>query len=380
VNVAHITPSFYPATRYGGPPQSTYRLCRSAAHAGANVRVLTTDADGSHHVLTNVPVGTEHRLEPGLTVRYEHRQRPESLSAGLLRVLPEIIQWADVVHLTAVYSFPTFPTLALCRRWNKPVVWTPRGALERWPGTTRPAAKAVWETFCRVLLPAHIAMHVTSDREKEQSVRRFPKLSMAVIPNGVDIPAMAPARRQEPELRLLYLGRLDPKKGLENLLEACAGLKNVLERPWTLTIAGEGTPAYEASLHMRSQQLSLGNQVRWVGRVEGEAKEACFAKSDWTIVPSYTENFCMVVAEALARAVPVIASKGTPWEGLEAAGCGLWVDNSPAVLTQAIASAARLDTAMMGARGRAWMQSAFSWEKTGRDMVALYKRLVQENS
>src|SRR5262249_52028069 len=145
-----------------------------------------------------------------------------AVSPVLLTVLPSYIHWADVVHLTAVYSFPTFPTLFFCRLFNKPVVWSPRGALQRWEGSSRVVHKWVWESICERLAPrSGLVLHVTSQAEAEQSRRRFPRLRAVVIPNGVDVPQNLKRNASNGTLRLLYLGRLHPVKGIEALLEAC---------------------------------------------------------------------------------------------------------------------------------------------------------------
>jgi glycosyltransferase involved in cell wall biosynthesis len=115
--------------------------------------------------------------------------------------------------------------------------------------------------------------------------------------------------------------------------------------------------------------------VRWVGQVEEPDKEALFQAADMVIVPSHLENFCVVVAEALAHGIPVVASRGTPWPRLESEGCGLWVDNRPESLAQAIDQIERMPLADMGKKGRAWMKSEFSWEQVGRRMLELYERV-----
>jgi glycosyltransferase involved in cell wall biosynthesis len=111
-----------------------------------------------------------------------------------------------------------------------------------------------------------------------------------------------------------------------------------------------------------------------LGAVLSETKQRLFECSDVALVPSYTENFGIVVAEALAHGVPVIASKGTPWSRLEAMKCGLWVDNDPKTLAEAIRGISSMSLEEMGRRGRAWMQNEFSWLSVTKQMVDLYDR------
>lgn len=373
MKVLHVVPSFYPAFNYGGPITSVYELCAGLVRQGCDVRVLTTDANGLGTVL-DVVKDAPVTLPPGLAVRYCPRIFRHSVSPHLLRLLVPSIRWADVVHLTAVYNFPTFPTLATCRWLGKPVVWSPRGALQRWQSSRRPRLKAGWESVCRRLAPGNMVLHVTSEREAEESAAKLPRARAVVIPNGVELPARLDHCNGCGRLRLLFLGRIDPKKGIENLLAACQRLH--IEKPWSLTIAGSGDAAYTAGLEECARHLGLRERVRFAGEVRGQAKAHLFAESDLAVFPSHTENFAMVVAEALAHGVPVIASKGTPWSGVEAHGCGLWVENDPATLAAAIERMSHMPLGEMGERGRRWMEEEFAWETVAREMLQLYGKLV----
>jgi glycosyltransferase involved in cell wall biosynthesis len=378
MKVLHVSPSFYPSKAYGGTIRSGYGLCRGLAQLGCDVRVLTTDTDGLGRTL-GVANDREVQVD-GLRVRYCHKRLRHSVSPALLRVLPSYIQWANVVHLTAVYSFPTFPTLFFCRLFNKPVVWSPRGALQRWEGSSRVVHKWVWESICQKLAPRNnLVLHVTSQAEAEQSLKRFPILRAVVIPNGVELPQNLKRSASNGRLRLLYLGRLHPIKGIETLLEAC-GIVGRLSPDWHLFIAGTGLPSYVDFLKSKVRELGLSEQVEFVGEVFEEKKEALFAQSDVALVPSHIENFGIVVAESLAHAVPVIASKGTPWIGLETNRCGLWVDNDPESLATAIRKIRTLPLQEMGQRGREWMEKDFSWESLSGEMLAVYRECIRSQT
>jgi glycosyltransferase involved in cell wall biosynthesis len=372
MKVLHVAPSFYPAFRYGGPTRTVYGLCKELARQGAEVRVLTTDANGPES-LVGVSGKKEELLAPGFSVRYCRRVMRGSVSVELLWHLLSSVRWADVVHLTAVYSFPTIPTLQVCRRLEKPVIWSPRGALQRWKGSTRPWLKTVWECLCKRVAPNRTILHVTSMEERRDSQKRFPDFEAVVVPNGVEMPADLHSVTGNGTLRLLFLGRLHPVKGVENLLEACRLLEIGQNLTWSLTIAGTGEADYVESLRSRISALGLSQKVVMVGEIVGDAKQRLFEHADLTIVPSFMENFGLVVAESLAHGVPVIASKGTPWEGLERVGCGLWVDQDPDSLAKAIELASRMPLREMGGRGRAWMKKDFSWDSIGRRMAQLYR-------
>ena len=375
MKVLHVVPSFLPAYSYGGPIRSTFELCRNAVELGCEVRVLTTDANGLDRVL-DVDKNKEVQLPEGFRVRYCPRRQRHSVSPTLMRLLPTYLRWADVVHLTGVYNFPTFPTIFWGRLLHKPLVWSPRGALQRWEGSSRIGLKGIWDfLWYHTADRVELMMHVTSEQESCETLARFPKLRMATIPNGVDVPVDLNRIQRKCELRLLFIGRLDPKKGIEALLKACSLIE--LAPPWRLAIAGWGQPEYVSQLKDQIQALGLTGRVEMLGAVLSEQKKGLFECSDVALVPSYTENFAIVVAEALAHGVSVIASKGTPWSRLEDMRCGLWVDNDPESLANAIRNISTMPLQDMGRRGREWMQREFSWRSVTNQMLALYRECAR---
>ena len=204
---------------------------------------------------------------------------------------------------------------------------------------------------------------------------RMPTLSISTIPNGVELPALCGKRDWMPKsiLRLLYLGRLDPIKGIENLIRAIAvNQSEVL----TLRICGTGEASYVEYLRGLAHNLGLQDRITFVGAVESDRKYLEFQSADACIVPSYSESFGMVVAESLAHGVPVVASCATPWSELQRRRCGLWVNNSPRSLANAISQLRHRNLAEMGSRGRAWMSDSFDWRSVAAQMAALYRRLV----
>jgi glycosyltransferase involved in cell wall biosynthesis len=372
MKVLHVVPSFHPAYLYGGPIRSTFELCRNLVKLGCEVRVLTTDANGLNQTL-DVEKNQEVELPEGFRVRYCRRRQRHSVSPTLIRLLPSYMRWADVVHLTGVYNFPTFPTIWWGRSLKKPLIWSPRGALQRWEGSSRIGLKKVWDfLWYHTADRADLTMHVTSEHERRETLARFPKLGMAMIPNGVDVPAEISRVEKQEELRLLFIGRLDPKKGIEALLKACSLIDSA--PPWRLAIAGWGAPEYISQLKKQIYALGVEGRVEMMGEVLSEAKKKLFERSDVTLVPSHTENFAIVVAEALAHGVPVIASKGTPWSRLEQMKCGLWVENDPQTLADAIRSISVMPLQSMGSIGREWMQKEFSWRTVTEQMLGLYHR------
>ncbi|PJI85111.1 glycosyltransferase involved in cell wall biosynthesis [Yoonia maricola] len=369
MKVLHVVPTFYPATYWGGPIWSTKAICDGiAALEDVELRVLTSDAAGPAIHDRVVPANLPY------PVHYARRFAGHCIAPGLLAHLPAAIGWADIVHVTGTYNMPTLPAFVLARALGKPVVWSPRGALqatEDWADAPNLAMKRGFEHIAHVLRPCNAVLHVTAAQEARHSLRRLGAMAHVVIPNAVDVPAHVPDRRPDGRVhRLMFLSRLHPKKGLEALFDAMAHLPAM----FTLDIYGTGDASYVRMLKTRAR-LSNG-RIRLHGHVEGAAKAAAFAKADIFVLPSHSENFGIVVAEALAHAVPVLTTQTTPWQDLDRYACGRCIDLPRCDLAAEIMAIAAGDLADMGQRGRAWMRRDFSTAAMVDGFEALYRGLV----
>jgi glycosyltransferase involved in cell wall biosynthesis len=144
----------------------------------------------------------------------------------------------------------------------------------------------------------------------------------------------------------------------------------------TLAVCGDSANGYARSLRALADKLKLSDRVRFEGHIAGDVKERYFAESDVLVMPSFGESFGMSVAEALAHGVPVIASKGTPWSKIATVGCGLWVDNDPDSLSNAIKRIAKMPLREMGTRGREWMKHEFGWKQMASKTLACYRQAI----
>ncbi len=372
MKILHVTPTYFPATKWGGPIWSTKAIC-DGIHALPDmaVRVLTTDAASPDPGDRVIPAGLPYPVE------FTRRMAGHSIAPGLLARLPQAVAGADVVHLTATYSFPTLPTLAVARALGRPVVWSPRGALQataEWDDAPRARSKRHFEKAVQWARPRDTVLHVTSAAEARGSIAHLPDIVTAVIPNCVDIPPVMPAKSPQDGLRLIYLGRLHPKKGLDMLLDAMDQLPDSM----TLDIYGTGSPRYEAMLRGRAARLH--GRVRLHGHMEGAAKTAAFAKSDIFVLPSHSENFGIAVAEALAHGVPAITTTGTPWQALDHHECGRCIDLETANLAYEIMQMAQSDLAGMGAKGRDWMRPDYAPEAMVSAFADLYRSLLNSRA
>lgn len=180
---------------------------------------------------------------------------------------------------------------------------SPRGMLS--PYTLRSRAKSVFHRFIGRFLLKGVVVHATSAQEQREVSALMPGVKTCCLPNLVPLP---PLQATEPVsqdcFQILFLGRIDPKKGLEWLLRALPRLKI----PYRLTIAGSGAPEYETDLRRLAEDLGLKARVVWAGWVDGAQKSRLLAGADVFVLPSHNENFANAALEALAMGTPAVLS------------------------------------------------------------------------
>ena len=200
---------------------------------------------------------------------------------------------------------------------------------------------------------------------------------IVVAPNGVDLEELdspVPDSLQVGESgrrRLLFLGRIHPKKGFDVLLPAMASIGDVLD-DWDLVIAGPDEGGYEAEVRSLIRTLGLEDRVELIGAVRGTEKLAVLRSADAFILPSHSEGFPVTVLEAMGSRLPVIVTRTSNIEGIEDRGAGIECDPTVASLEQALMRLSRTDGAelvAMGSRGRSWVEAEFTWSAITRTIL-----------
>jgi glycosyltransferase involved in cell wall biosynthesis len=272
---------------------------------------------------------------------------------------------------------PTIYPARHAKRHNAPLVQSPRGMLAAAALKFSAQKKRLFAALVqRRALNAVTCFHATS-REEMADIRAYGlDAPVAVIPNGIDVPVLDGGTRPDPAgpRTLLYVGRLHAIKGLDRLLEAWARIE-ARHPEWRLRIVGPSERAHRIELETVATRLKLA-RVSFEDALFGNAKLAALQAADLLVLPTLNENFAMIVAEALAAGLPVVATKGAPWAGLVEHRCGWWIDHGVeplvATLTEAMAMP-REALAAMGARGRIWMARDFAWERIAGDMLDVYR-------
>lgn len=384
MRVLHVIPSLSPLR--GGPVFTMDLIARGLAATGVEVHVAATDDDGAGR--RRLPLAQPVR-EGDFTYWYFPRQtRFYTGSLPLSRWLARSIRSFDLVHTHALFSFPPLAAAAWAARSGVPYILRPLGTLERWGlRNRRPLLKQLsFALFERRALARAAAVHFTSARERDEAAHLGAAGRSVIIPNPVALaehPGAAGSRLRDrfPVLAgrtiVLFLGRIDPKKGLDLLLRALAEAR--ARRPeLALVIAGAGDPALTARLQTLAAELGLADATLWTGFLDGPTKLAALAGADMLALPSFSENFGNAVVEAMAAGLPVIVSDqvGIHHE-IAAAAAGVVVPTEVAPLAAALARLAGDPAGRqeMGQRGQHLARTHYTPEAVARQLITLYTSL-----
>jgi glycosyltransferase involved in cell wall biosynthesis len=354
------------------------RLCEALAAAGAETTVFSV-ATGEGGQRDAQDKGYRDRRFAWDYARIPVLRRLRS-SQGLLHALRDAALTADVIHNHGLWLMPNV-WAAQVASGRTPLVVSPRGMLA--PAAlafSRVKKRAFWALLQGPAIGRAACIHATSEQECEE-IRGFGLgKTVAVVPNGIDVPGLpAPPAAGPPDERVvLSLGRIHPKKGLARLVHAWSKVE-AGHPGWRLKIVGPPEAAHDTQLRALATALGL-TRVSVEGPIYGDAKTAAYREADVFVLPTLNENFGLTVAEALAAGTPVISTKGAPWSGLESEGCGWWIDHGVEPLAVALARAMALPGGVlkdMGAKGREWMVRDFSWDRVARDMLDVYLWLAR---
>lgn len=233
--------------------------------------------------------------------------------------------------------------------------------------------RMAWMLFGRSDFHNATVLHATSQQEADEFRLLRARQPIAVIPNGVELhesPGGLPGGIPNKTRTMLFLSRLHPKKGVAELVSAWRAVR---PEGWRLVLAGPD----EAGM-IDSLRLHPADAITYAGEVEGDEKWQLLGSAAVTILPSYSENFGVVVAESLMAGTPAIATRHTPWRSLEEHRCGWWIPMNSESLLSTIREATTTDLetlAAMGRRGRDHVVACYSWPSIGSQMTAVYRWL-----
>ena len=369
----HILHSGSLDVKSGGPALSTYLTIRGLRNAGVDVDMVMPPL-GEEGKLIADDVNL-HYTAPVKNSRMEYMPR-------MNRLLKELPQY-DLYHVQGLWQWLGHSVASYARKQKKPYVITLRGMLY-------PQALA----HSTLIKKISLALYQRNDLQRaaciqatcEEEMNYYRELGftnpVAILPNPIEVDGII--ERPIPsktKLRIGYLGRVHPRKRIERLIYAFDALRDELESA-ELLIIGAGDKQYEQFLREEVIRLNLPN-VKFTGFLTGEEKDKAILSLSYLVVPSDFENFGNIVTETLVRGVPVIASKGMPWQELEEYRCGWWIENDQETINHTLHNAINLpelERLQMGINGKQLIKEKYAVDKLGEKMKQLYEWILYGES
>lgn len=383
MKILHVIGSL--ADFYGGPSKACFEMARAVARRGHEVSIFATDHGGAG--VSRSLAGE--RTEPdGMVVRHFPALPPRfwMFSPALKHALGEEIPRVDVVHLHSLYLFHDKVAGRECRRAGVPYLLSPHGTLDPYLYRRHRLRKTLMERwFQNAVTRGAAAIHFTTEEERRLATPHVFGVRGAVVPLGLDIDEYRPLpprgrfRAAHPEIGgrpiVLFLGRLNFKKGLDVLIRAFAEAAGTADAH--LVIAG---PDGGMGTRTRAWVDSHGLRARttFAGMVTGAAKLELLADSDLFVLPSYSENFGIAVIEAMACGLPVaVSDRVNLWREVAGAGAGWVAPPRPEPFRAALVEALSDPRAARekGARGVRLVSERFRWSEIAAALENVYASL-----
>ena len=349
MKVLHVTTGLSPLS--GGPTRSVKGLCRALSKAGIDVSLLVLRGDDEFDNPCGVKV--------------------------FRGVSPDISAY-DIVHIHGLWNLGLHAVARTCRKLSVPYVISPRGMLDPWALSVKKWKKRfALSLYQGYDLKRAVALHVTAEAEREHVRAMDFRQTCIVAPNAVDLPAVMPPKcRSEGYRTALFLSRLHPGKGLLSLAGAWAMVRPV---GWRMKVVGPDSYGHKAEVVVMLTRLGIVDEWEFVCALDDVSKWRAYRSADLLVHPSVSENFGITIAEGLAAELPVITTKGTPWQELCARKCGWWIDVGIEPLSVALKEAMSLPDATlreMGERGRRLLEEKYTWEAVVKKMVVGYDQVL----
>jgi glycosyltransferase involved in cell wall biosynthesis len=282
----------------------------------------------------------------------------------------------DIVHINGIWSPQNWGFQKVAQELGIKVILSPHGMLEPWIlaqnswkkklGLFLYQKKAIQKAYC---------LHATAQLEADNIRALGVKTPIYIIPNGIDLVDVKEVKGYYGTKKMVFLSRIHPKKGIELLLESW---RNSNTEDWTLEIAGNGDENYIQKLIKSAEDIK---NVIFVGAKYGEDKWNFLRSADVMVLPTHSENFGIVIAEALAAGVPVITTQGTPWEDLETNHCGWWInlsiENLQKTMEKVIGTSSNT-LEKMGNQGRKLVAEKYEIKVVTREIIGLYQKVLNE--
>jgi glycosyltransferase involved in cell wall biosynthesis len=334
MKIFHPLLCYYPS-QAGGPANTLYWLNSALSKKKFQPNILSTFYGIENEGRVKFEYGPSHK------VNFIDSKGKFFIIKGF-----ENIKDCDIIQFSSLFFLPTLPLLIAALWQHKKIIISPRGELYDSALAIKSLKKIIWLRIIKVFQRS-IFFHATNEYEKAMIRKKFPlAVHIQVIPNFIKLPEKLSIVVDTNQI--LFIGRINPIKNIDILIEALADVNNKYSKKLKLVIAGNAVLDYEIDYFQKLRglikRLKIENNVEFLGHITGEKKQALLASSYALVLPSKSENFGNVVLEAMAQGTPVVASKNAPWEILRVKKAGYWIEPTLEVLTNTLNKITNLDS------------------------------------
>ena len=350
----------------GGPSRSVPILVKGLAELGMDVTLMTIYSE-------NMNV---HALE-GTTAKLKLLE-PSFSRSEIAQYLKD--EKFHLIQIQSMWELPYHKVMVEARRLGIPYIVTPRGMLEPWSLSQKKwKKKLAWWLYQRNDVQKSVCVFTTAKMEADHISNLGITTSRAVIPNGIETDSY-PCKTSIDVVnkQVLFLSRVHVKKGIEILFDAWKLIHSEFA-DWQLFVVGNGEDEYIQSLENRVELLGLKDSIRILPPVFGNDKTRIYQESALFCLPSFSENFGLVIAEAMSCGTPVITTTNCPWDILNETNTGWCIDLSVDNLERAFREALSMSPAElydMGQRASKLIRDNFDYRSVARKTLCLYEWLL----
>ena len=362
----------------GGPSRSLPNICIGLNNKGLKQQIVTHNSKKPN---------IDKLLKENIKVSFVNRSRFDVFAFNYKNHIKKID--GDIFHLHNLWSPDLHWAARLFYNIKTPFIISPRCTLEPWDFSHKKNKKKIaWLLYQKKDLEQATCIHATAEIEADNIRKLGLKAPIAIIPNGINIENYPYLKTIEPEEKtILFLSRISPKKGIEKLINAWISLPQGLKNNWKVRIVGEASTEedkrYLLNIKKQIEDNNLSKTVTVVGPKYGKEKIQEYKNANLFVLPTYSENFGMVIAEAMASGVPVITTTGTPWKVLANEKIGWWTCPEIEKIRYAMIEAMSLkseERIRLGLKSREVIIRNFSIEAVSSMYKHLYQWLYDSNN
>jgi glycosyltransferase involved in cell wall biosynthesis len=376
---------------YGGPSKSVVELAQAVSSLGVSVDLITTNANGDTNL--DVPLQTWISEKSYRVQYFSHWGLGDyKISISLTSWLFQNVTSYDLVHTNAIFSYPNLPAYWACKLYKVPYIITPRGMLEPWALSYKAWKKRFYyNLFEKSALDHASAIHMLASTEAERAKPLNLKSPLVVVPNGIHrqdfetLPDSELFYQNFPETRhktlIIFLGRVDPKKGLDLLAAAFAKLHTQFPEAH-LIIAGQDNINFLSTAQGYFAEAGCLDAVTFTGMLTGSLKYAALAAASVYVAPSYSEGFSMSVLEGMASGLPCVITTGCNFPEAAAAQAAHVVDINADKIANALIECLKYpqEAKEMGDRARQLIFEQYTWDRIALNLSKVYTAIFQQKS